>query len=64
MEKKNNRKFYIFRNYDDRQAMFDEGVENVRPKLLESVWQAKFSAWMDDDEAGLYLDGKTKEEDL
>ena len=42
----------IGRSYEERKDMYDEGVDQVRPKMLESVWQAKFSAWMNDDKAG------------
>lgn len=52
------------RSYEERQNMYDEGVDMVRPKMLESVWQAKFSAWMDDESAGSYLDGTSKDEEI
>lgn len=52
------------RNFEDRKDMYDEGVDEIRPKLLASVWQAKFSAWMDDEAAGSYLDGEKEEDAL
>merc|ERR1719330_2274873 len=52
------------RSYDERKDMYDVGVDLVRPKMLENVWQAKFSAWMEDDNAGRYLDGNKVEEEM
>jgi len=52
------------RSYDERKDMYDVGVDLVRPKMLENVWQAKFSAWMEDDNAGRYLDGNKVEEEI
>ena len=34
------------RTYDDRKEMYNEGTDVVRPKLLASVWEEKFNAWM------------------
>jgi len=50
------------RTYEERKGMYDEGVDSVRPKMLESVWEAKFSAWMDDDQACSFLDGDKVED--
>merc|ERR1712080_399399 len=49
------------RTYEERKDMYDQGVANVRPKMLVNVWQAKFSAWMEDDQALSFLDGVKKE---
>jgi len=50
------------RSYEERKDMYDEGVDQVRPRMLEAVWQAKFAAWMDDDAAGSYLEAKKEDE--
>jgi len=34
------------RTYDDRKEMYDVGTDVVRPKMLASVWEQKFNAWM------------------
>jgi len=52
------------RTYEERKDMYDEGVAQVRPKMLENVWHAKFSAWMEDDEACSFLEGKKGEEEI
>merc|ERR1719479_858666 len=52
------------RSYDERKDMYNVGVDLVRPKMLENVWQAKFSAWMEDDNVGRYLDGNKVEEEM
>jgi len=52
------------RTYEERKDMYDQGVANVRPKMLVNVWQAKFKAWMEDDQALSFLDGVKKEGDI
>merc|ERR1712004_419073 len=52
------------RSYDERKDMYEAGVDLVRPKMLENVWQAKFSAWMEDDNVGRYLDGIVADEEI
>jgi len=52
------------RTYEERKGMYDAGVAQVRPKMLVNVWQAKFSAWMEDDDACSFLDGVKKEDEL
>merc|ERR1719244_98399 len=52
------------RSYEERKGMYDEGVDSVRPKMLETVWQAKFSAWMEDESAGSYLDQGEKPQEI
>jgi len=34
------------RTYEDRKDMYDVGTDVVRPKMLVSVWEEKFNAWM------------------
>merc|ERR1711892_409777 len=36
------------RSYTDRKDMYEEGMDVVRPKLLEEMWNTKFNAWMDE----------------
>merc|ERR1719510_174436 len=38
------------RSYDERKEMYDVGCNVVRPKMLESVWEQKFSAWLQSDD--------------
>merc|ERR1719278_1484010 len=52
------------RSYDERKDMYEAGVDLIRPKMLENVWQAKFSAWMEDDNVGRYLDGIVADEEI
>lgn len=35
------------RTYGDRKEMYDTGCDIVRPKMLEDMWNTKFSAWME-----------------
>ena len=34
------------RSYDERKEMYDVGTDVVRPKMLASMWDEKFSAWL------------------
>merc|ERR1719188_2632285 len=34
------------RSYDERKEMYDEGTDIIRPKMLESMWEEKFAAWL------------------
>jgi len=40
------------RTYDERKTMYDTGITVVRPKMLEDMWNMKFSAWMESPDAG------------
>jgi len=34
------------RSYDERKEMYDQGTDIIRPKMLESMWEEKFAAWL------------------
>jgi len=39
------------RSYDERKEMYNTGTDVIRPAMLVSMWDEKFSAWMEENPA-------------